>query len=152
GQVPGGDGRGHFGNVAYLSGQVASHRVDAVRQVLPNAGHALHVRLATQLALGADFEGDTSHFGGKGIELVHHGIDGVLQLQDFAADFAGLLFAQVPVGDGRGHFGDVAHLGREVAGHEIDAVGQVFPGAGHASDIRLAAQPSLRTDFTGDAG
>jgi hypothetical protein len=41
------------------------------------------------------------------------------------------LLAQVAVGDRRGHLGDVAHLSGQVAGHEVDVVGQVLPDAAH---------------------
>ena len=36
--------------------------------------------LAAQLALGADLAGHAGHLGGEGAQLVHHGVDGVLQL------------------------------------------------------------------------
>ena len=70
-------------------------------------------------------------------ELIDHRVDGVLQLQDLALDVDGDLLGEVAVGDGGGHLGDVAHLAGQVAGHEVDAVGQVLPGAGHA----LARRP-----------
>ena len=42
--------------------------------------------------------------------------------------------------------GDVADLAGEVAGHEVDVVGQVLPGAGDAPHLRLAAElPSVPT-------
>ena len=41
--------------------------------------------LAAELAFGADLARDARHFRGEGVELVHHGVDGVLQLQNFAA-------------------------------------------------------------------
>ena len=47
--------------------------------------------------------------------------------------------------------GDVAHLGGQVAGHEVDAVGQVLPGAGHAFDLGLAAELAFGADFAGHA-
>src|SRR3712207_8133318 len=31
----------------------------------------------------------------------------------------------------------------QVAGHEVDRVGQVLPGTGHARHVRLAAEPPL---------
>src|SRR5207249_10290214 len=56
------------------------------------------------------------------------------------------------------HLGDVAHVGREVAGHEIHVVGEVFPDADDTADLRLAAQlafgPDLARhtrDFRGEA-
>ena len=43
--------------------------------------------------------------------------------------------------------GDVAHLGGEVAGHGVHAVGQIFPGAGDAADFRLAAEFAFGADL-----
>jgi hypothetical protein len=36
-----------------LAGQVAGHRVNRIRQVLPRAGHALHVGTTAELAFRA---------------------------------------------------------------------------------------------------
>src|SRR5207244_611166 len=54
--------------------------------------------------------------------------------------------------DGNGHFGDVAHLGSEVAGHGVDVVRQIFPGAGDAGDDGLAAQLAVGADLARHAG
>ena len=53
----------------------------------------LHLGLAAQLAFGAHLAGHAGHFGGERAELVHHGVDGVLQLQDLALDVDGDLLA-----------------------------------------------------------
>ena len=50
-------------------------------------------------------------------QLIDHRVDGVLQLQDLAADVDGDLLRQVAVGDGDRDLGDVAHLRGQVAGH-----------------------------------
>ena len=55
-----------------------------VRQILPNARHALHFRLPAELAFGAHFARHARHFRCERAELIHHRVDGVLQLQDFA--------------------------------------------------------------------
>ena len=58
--------RGHdLGDAAHLVGQVAGHEVHVVGQVLPGAGHARHLGLAAELALGADLAGHARHFGGE---------------------------------------------------------------------------------------
>ena len=152
GEVAVGDGRGHVGDVADLAGEVAGHEVDAVGQVLPGAGDPLDVGLPAELSFGADLAGDAGHFRGERAELVDHRVDGVLELEDLALDVDGDLLGEVAVGDGRGHGGDVAHLGGEVAGHEVDAVGQVLPGARNAFDLGLSAELSLGADLAGDAG
>ena len=143
-QVAVGD-RGHdLGDAAHLVGQVRGHEVDVVGQVLPGAGHALHLGLAAQLAFGADFAGHAGHFRGERAELVHHRVDGVLQLEDLALDVDGDLLRQVAVGDGRGHLGDVAHLVGQVAGHEVHVVGQVLPGARRRPARRPGRRACLR--------
>ena len=47
---------------------------------------------------------------GEGVELVHHRVDGVLELQDLALHVDGDLLGQVAVGHGGGDLGDVADL------------------------------------------
>ena len=64
--------------------RLLGHEVDAVGEVLPGAGHALHLGLAAELALGADLAGHPGHLGGERAELVHHRVDGVLQLEELA--------------------------------------------------------------------
>ena len=84
-------------------------------------------------------------------ELIHHRVDGVLQLENFAPDIDRDLLRQVAIGDGGGHFGDVTHLGGQVARHEVHVVGQILPGAADAFHIGLAAEFSFGTDFAGHA-
>jgi hypothetical protein len=69
-----------------------------------------HRRLAAELALGAHLAGDARHLGGERVQLVHHGVRGVLELQDLALHVHGDLAGEVAAGHGRGHLGDVAHL------------------------------------------
>ena len=142
-QVALGDRRCDLGDVSDLAGQVARHRVDAVGQILPGAGDATHQRLAAELAFSTDLAGDARHFAGEGVELVDHGVDGIFQLENFAADVDRDLFREVAIGDCGGHLGDVAHLGGQVARHRVDALGQVLPGAGDAKHVGLAAQPAV---------
>ena len=151
GQVAGRHRLRHVGDVAHLAGEVAGHGVHRVGQVLPGAGHALHSRLAAQLAFGTHFARHPRHFRREGPQLVHHGVDGVLQLEDLALHVHVDLLGQVAGRHGRRHVGDVAHLGREVAGHEVHRVGQVLPGAGHALHLGLAAQLAFGAHFAGHA-
>ena len=146
-QVAAGDRGRDLGDVADLRGQVRAHEVDAVGQILPGAGDAGHHRLAAELAFGADLARHARHFAGKGVELVHHGIDGVLQLEDFAAHVDGDLAGQVAARHGGGHLRDVAHLVGQVAAHGVDRVGQVLPGAGDARHDRLAAELAFGADL-----
>src|SRR4051794_15244588 len=70
-------------------------------------------------------------------ELVDHAVDGLLQLLRLALGFHGDLGEKTAVGQGGGHLGDVAPLVGEVSRHEVDAVGQLLPGAGDARHFRL---------------
>src|SRR5262249_13956984 len=146
------DSGGYFGDVADLTGQVRRHRVDAIGEVLPGAGDAAHQCLSAELAFGADLARHTRDFAGERIELVHHRIDGVLELENFAAHVDRDLFRQVAAGDRRRHFGDVAHLRGKVGGHRVDRVGQILPRAGHAEHVGLTAELAFGADFAGDAG
>src|SRR5205085_1904755 len=139
-------------DVAHLAGEVGGHRVHGVGEVLPGAGDAGDVGLATQPALGADLAGDAGDLRGERVELDRQGVEDVRQLQDLAAHVHRELLRQVAVRHGGGHVGDVTDLAGEVAGHEVDGVGEVFPGAGDAGDVGLAAQPAFRADLAGDAG
>src|SRR5262249_25632009 len=140
-----------LGDVAHLRGQVRRHEVDVVGQVLPGAGDARHLRLAAELAFGADLAGDARHFPGEAVELVDHRVDGGLGLENVATHVHGDLARQVAARHRGGHLGDVAHLGGEVAGHRVDRVGQVLPGAGDARHVGLVAEPALGADLAGDA-
>src|SRR5205085_2211327 len=130
---------GDLGDVANLTGEVRRHRVDVVGQVLPGAGDAGDHRLAAQLGCGSGRASDARHCRGERAELIDHRVDGVLQLQNLATDVDGDLLGEIAVGNRDGHFRDVPDLRRQVAGHLVDVVGQVLPGAGDAGDHRLAA-------------
>src|SRR5207247_2230298 len=134
-----------------LYGEVGGHRVDIVRQTLPGAGHAGHLCLTAQFAFRAYFTRHAGYFGGEGIELIHHRVDGLFELEDFTAHIHGDLARQVAGRDGGGDVGDVPYLSGEVAGHGVDVVGQILPGAGHAFDFSLPAQLAFGADLAGDA-
>ena len=112
--------------------RLAGEQVDVVGEVLPGAGDARHDGLAAELALGADLARHARDFGRERAQLLDHRVERVLEQQDLAADVDGDLLGQVALGDGGGDLGDVADLRRQVAGHEVDAVGEVLPGAGDA--------------------
>src|SRR5262249_29421389 len=77
-------------------------------------------------------------------KLVDHRVDRVLQLLNLSLHVDGDLLRQVAVRHGLCHVGDVPHLRRKVAGHEVDRVGQVLPHAGHALYVGLPTEPTLR--------
>src|SRR5262249_5952029 len=115
-------------------------------------GDARHVGLAAQPTFGADLAGDARHLAGEPVELVNHRVERFFELKDFAAHVDGDLARQVAAGDRGCDLGDVAHLRGQVAGHRVDAVGQVLPGAGDARDFSLAAELAVGADLAGDAG
>jgi hypothetical protein len=146
-QVTGRDGRRDIGDVAHLSRQVRRHRVDALGQVLPRPRDAAHVGLPTENTFGADFSRDARHLGGERAELIHHRVDRVLQLEDFALDVDGDLLRQVAGRHGGRHFRDVAHLRRQVRRHRIDALGQILPRTRDALHVGLPAKTPFGADF-----
>src|SRR6202011_3680533 len=95
----------------------------------PGSGHAGNSGLTAKLAFGADLTRHAADLAGEGVELVHHGVDGILQLEDFAFHLHGDLATEVPARDSGGDIGDVAHLRGQVVGHRIDVVGEILPGA-----------------------
>src|SRR5207302_1938341 len=110
------DGGDDLGDAAHLSGQVGRHEIHVVGEILPGSGDAFHFGLATQFSFGADFARHARDLAGERAELIHHGVDGVLELEDFAAHVDGDLARQIASGDGGGHFGDVADLVGQVTG------------------------------------
>src|SRR5262249_5636383 len=126
--------------------------VDGVGQVLPRACHAADVGLSAELAFGADFAGHAGHLGGERGELIDHRVDDVLDLEDLAAHVHGDLLGQVAHGDGGRYLRHVAQLHRQVRRHGVDGVGEVLPGAGHAFDVRLTAEPAVGADLAGHTG
>src|SRR5205085_370761 len=131
------------GDAAHLVGQVGGHQVDRVAEVLPDPDHAGDLGLAAQIALGADFAGHARDLAGERVQLVDHHVDGVFELEDLPPALDGDLLAEVALGHGRGDLGDVADLAGQVAGHRVDVVGQVLPGAGDIGHLGLAAELAL---------
>ena len=84
GEVAVGHGDRHVGDVAHLRGEVAGHLVDRFGEVLPDARDALHLRLAAELALGADLAGHARHLRGEDRELLDHRVDQLGRAQELA--------------------------------------------------------------------
>ena len=142
----------NFGDVADLGGEITRHEIDALGEILPNAAHIANLRLAAELAFGADLAGNAGDFGRERIQLIDHRVDRFFELQDLAADIDGDFLGEVAVGHGDGHVGDVSDLRGQIAGHEIHAFGQIFPNAAHVANLRLPAELAFGADFAGDAG
>ena len=146
-EVAVGDRGHHFDDAAHLLGQVRRHDVDGVGQILPGAGDARHLRLAAEQAFGADLARHARHLRSEAVELVHHRVDGVFQLEDFAFHVDRDLAAEVSARHCGSYLGDVADLRGEVGCEQIDVVGQIFPGAGDAGHHGLTAEPAVGADF-----
>src|SRR6185369_11516536 len=151
GKVAARDRGGDLGDVAHLAGQIVRQLVHIVGEVGPGPGDARHLRLAAELALGADFARHARHFRGEAVQLIDHRVDGVLQFEDLALHVDGDLLRQVAFGDRGRHLGDVAHLAGQIVGHQVDVVGEIGPGPGDALDPSLAAELALGADLAGDA-
>src|SRR5207302_7738459 len=88
-QVAAGDGGGHLGDVANLTGEVAGHEVDVVGEVLPRAGHAFDLGLPAELAFGADLAGHAGDLGRERRQGVGHAVDGLGESCDLALGLDG---------------------------------------------------------------
>ena len=144
-QVAVGHGRRHFGDVAHLDGQVAGHEVHVVGQVLPRAGDASHLGLPAQFPFRADLARDARHLRRERTQLVHHRVDGVLQLENFALDVDGDFLRQVAVRHGRRRPAAMLRTWPvRLTGHEVHVVRQVLPCAGDASHLGLRRRVFLR--------
>src|SRR5262249_29158300 len=119
-EVAGGDCRRHFGDVADLASQVAGHEIYVVGEVFPGSADTWYLRLASEFAFGTDFAGDARDFAGECVELVHHGIDGVFEFENFSFNVDGDFAGKIATGYGGGYLGDVSNLRRQVSGHRVD--------------------------------
>ena len=63
-----------------------------------------------------------------------------------------IFLGEIAVGDGDGDIGDVTDLGGQIAGHEVDAVGEILPGAGDSGHHGLTAKLSFGADLARDTG
>ncbi len=150
-QVPRGHRLRHVRDVAHLVREVARHEVDAVREILPGPRHVPHVGLAAQLAVRAHLAGHAGHLRRERAQLIDHGVDRVLELEDLALDLDGDLLGKIARGHRLRHVRNVAHLAREVARHEVDAVREILPRPRHVPHVGLAAQLAVRAHLAGHA-
>ena len=146
-QVALGHRGGHRGDVAHLVGQVGRHRVHRLGEVLPRAGHARHLGLAAELAVGADLARHAGDLLGEDAQRVGHRVDRLGQRGDLALGVDGDLLGQVALGHRGGDLGDVAHLRRQVRRHEVHVLGEVAPHAGDVAHLGLAAELALGADL-----
>ena len=144
---------GHdFGDTADLSREIRRHKVDVVGQIFPRSADAAHLRLAAELAFGADLARHANHFRSKAVELIDHSVDRVFQLQNLALHVHGDFSAQVAVGNSCCNLRNVADQSCQIARHGVHAVGKIRPRTGYAAHFRLAAELAFRTDLARHAG
>src|SRR5439155_4353698 len=98
------------------------------------------VSLTTEAAFAANFACDASNFGGEGTQLLDHGVERFFQLQNFATHVHGDFSGKVAAGNSGSDFSDIAYLASQVAGHEVDVVGQILPRAADVGHLRLTAK------------
>ncbi len=108
--------------------------------------------MTAEAAFHAHFARDAGDLIGECRQGLGHIVDGVCQRRDFALRFHRQVLLEVAVGDGSHNLDDAAYLFGQVGGHEVHGIGQVFPGSGHAGDLRLSAELALGADFARDAG
>ncbi len=148
-QITLGDGRCDLGHVPQLDRQVAGHGVHVIGEILPGTGHPLYLGLTTQLPFGTDLPGHPGYFRGKRAELINHGVDHVLDLEDLAFNVHGDFLGKVTLGDGCCDLGHVPQLDRQIARHGVHVVGQILPGPRHAFYLSLPTQLALGTHLPG---
>ncbi len=69
----------------------------------------------------------------------------------FTLRFKDELLHKVTVCNGRHHLDNPAHLSRQVTGHEVHVVSQVFPRTGDAGHRGLTAELTFGADLAGNA-
>ena len=151
-QVTLGDGGRDLRDVTHLVGEAVGHGVDVVGQVLPDARHALDVGPTSELALRADLAGHPGDLVGKGVQLVDHGVDGVLQGQHLTLHVHLDLLGEIALGDGGRDLRDVTDLVGEVVRHGVDVLGEVLPDALDPTHVRPATECPLGAHLTGHPG
>ena len=135
------------------AGEVGGHRVDVLGEVLPDAGHLAHLRLAAELAFGADLARDARHLGGEHAELLDHGVDDIgrpqeLALQRPAIDLEAHGLQQVALRHGRDgprHFG---RRPQQIVDQRVDRGLHLAPGAAATARTSRAGASCLRVPTT----
>src|SRR5206468_643294 len=120
-------------------------------EIFPGTTDAGHLRLASEFAFCTDFAGDAGYFAGERVQLIDHRIDRVFQFENFTFDVDCNFAGEIAAGYSGRDFGDVTHLGGQVAGHEVYVVGEIFPSTSDVGDLRLSAQLSFGSYFAGHA-
>ena len=125
--------------------------VHVVGQVLPGAGHALTSRLAAELALGAHLARHARHFGGERAQLVHHRVDGVLQLENSPFTSTVIFLERSPLATAVVTSAMLRTWPVRLPAIEFTLSVRSFHVPGHALHLGLAAELALGAHLAGDA-
>jgi len=59
--------------------------VHVIGQIFPSSANTFHIGLTTEATFSTDLFRNPSDLGSEGVQLIHHGINGVFQLENFTA-------------------------------------------------------------------
>ena len=137
------------------AGQVARHRVDAVGQVLPDAADVADLRLAAELAVGADLARDARDFRREHAQLLDHRVDDRGRAQELTFERAALdvephRLQQVALGDGRQRAGHFGRRPQQVVDQRVDRRLHLAPGATRPAELDALPRLALLADDGAD--
>ena len=147
GEVALGHGRGDVGDGAHLRGEVRGELVDVVRQIAPRSRGARHVGLAAELSFDTDFAGHRGDLVGERRQRVDHVVDRVASSAISPRASTASFCFRSPFATAVTTLAMPRTWLVRFDGHHVDVVGEVLPRAGHAFDLRLAAELPFRADF-----
>ena len=108
--------------------------------------------MSAEPSFDADLARDCRHLIGKEGQRCRHIVDRFGQGGHLTLGLDGEILYKVAICDCSHDFHDAAHLFREIGCHHVDGVSEILPSTCHARNSCLATQPTLRSDFAGDAG
>src|SRR5439155_1327223 len=146
-----GDRDGDVCDVADLRGEIRGHRIDALGQVFPDAGHLAHLRLTAELAFGADLARHARHLRGEHAELLDHGVDDICRAQELALQrvqqlvkVRGCAAVDRTIGRFRSYRAWRRTIGLEFADRLFVRLHGFLPARMNRHDVTSAAPPSRR--------
>src|SRR5690348_16635556 len=114
---------------------------------LPDTTNTSYLSLSSQLSFSSYFTSYTSYFTSEGLELVHHGIDCILQLEDFSFGICCHLLGKISIGYGSCYLSDSSYLACKIGSHSIYIIGQILPDSFYSLYVSLSAKFSFCSYF-----
>ena len=111
------------------------------------ARHTFDSRLATENPFRTHFASHPRYFRRERAQLIDHHVHSVLQLEELALYIDSDFLRQIAICDRGRHRCDIAHLGSQITGHQVDVFSQIPPRPGDALHLCLTAQLSFRPDL-----